>query len=120
MEVDLPQRQRCKTNRPQEEPPNPGFAAWDQEGVGESVAETGVGDPHHLVHPAVEGRIGVAALQLPEVEAVTVEHVSRQPAGVAFPIVPDVLENVGHLQTLTEADGPRHQRLAPGLDPVGV
>ena len=89
--MNLPQRERCKTDRPQEKPPNPSFTARDQEGVGESVTETGVGNSHHFAHPPVKRRIGMTVLQLAEVEAVTAEHVSRQPAGAALQIVPDIL-----------------------------
>ena len=44
-----------------------------------------------------------------EVEAGISEHTAWQPAGPAGQVFPDVLENVRHLQPLTEGDGQIHQ-----------
>ncbi len=51
-----------------------------------------------------------------EIESDFVKDIPRQPAGSAAPVFPDVLENVGHLQTLSERDRQRKQFVPIAID----
>ena len=48
------------------------------------------------------------------------EHFLRQPAGPAAAILPDILQDVGHLQALREGHGQLVQRAALAGDVCGV
>src|SRR5260370_32713089 len=76
----------------------------------------GMSHADQLAHAGMES--GVVALrgQLREVDAVPGEELLRQPAGPAAAVLPDVLQDVRHLQPLCEGYGETMQCRAPLRD----
>ena len=75
-----------------------------------------LGHADQLAQCRAERGIRLAGLKRAQVKPGLLEHVSRQPTRAARPVVPDVLENVGHLQALAERHGELQQLLAMAVD----
>ena len=110
--MDLAQRQHGETDRPKTEAPDADLALRNHAGVLERVAQVRVREADELVEALLERGRRVQLLEAREVEVAARKHRARQPACVRLPVVPDVLQDVRHLQPLAERDGEAHQRLA--------
>ena len=78
----------------------PGFMGGNEQNVLQSVPELAPRDRHQLEEPVEEPRIGLAGGQPIQLKTRRPEHVSREPTRATPLVVPQVLENVGHLQSL--------------------
>src|SRR5690606_25086150 len=114
--MDLAQRQHRQPDRPQTEAPNPGLALRDQARVLERIAQVRVRDPEQMIKAFLEARRKMRVLEPLEAEIAAAENRARQPAGLRAAIVPDILQDIGHLQSLTERDGELHHALAVSLE----
>ena len=70
--------------------------------------------------PSDEARIGLSGREGTQFKSGRAEDVPRQPAYAAAAVLPHVLEDVDHLQPLTEGDRQRQQIVPPSVDLVGV
>jgi hypothetical protein len=61
-----------------------------------------VADAEQLVQPVAERRLQMPLLELLQVERAVRKHGARQPARSGRPVVPNVLQDVRHLQALAE------------------
>ncbi len=59
-----------------------------------------MGDGHQLLHAGGETAAAALGVQMRQINAVAGEDLLRQPARAAAAILPDILEDVGHLQAL--------------------
>src|SRR6185369_10365367 len=109
--MDLAQREHREADGPKTEPPNAGLALRNQRGVLERVAQVGVRETDELVETYLERARRMQLLEVLEIEVAARKHRARQPARVRLPVVPDVLEYIGHLQPLTERHGETHHRV---------
>ena len=110
--VNLAQREHREADRPETEAPDADLALRDHAGVLERVAQMRVAEPEQLVEPFLERARRVQLFEPLELEVAAREHRARQPARVRLPVVPDVLQDVGHLQALPERHGEPHHRVA--------
>src|SRR4029077_2162756 len=76
----------------------------------------GMSHADQLAHPGTESGVVTLWRQLRQLDAVPGEELLRQPAGPAAPVLPDVLQDVRHLQPLCERYGETVQCRAPLRD----
>ena len=76
----------------------------------------GMSHADQLAHAATESGVVTLWRQLRELDAVPVKDLVRQPAGPAAAVLPDVLQDVRHLQPLCEGYGETVQCRAPLRD----
>ncbi len=67
-----------------------------------------VSDADQLAQPGDELGGGMVLIQILQRKSIG-EHAARQPAGVGAPVIPDVFEDVGHLQPLAKTNRQLHQ-----------
>ena len=72
--------------------------------------------PHQREQPVGEAGAIVPCGQGAQIDSGFKEDVPRQPAHIAAPVVPYILEDVGHLQPLPEGHGQREQFVATFVD----
>ena len=100
--VDFPQREHGETECPEAEAADAGFLRGDGERIRERIAQVCVGDADELIDGGVEGGAIASGGQRFELEPGAAEDIAREPAHAASPVVPGVLEDVGHLEALAE------------------
>ena len=65
----------------------------------------GMRNPDHVAQCGGERRITASRRQARHVHAELLEFLAGQPADASLPIFPEVLEDIGELQTLSERRG---------------
>ncbi len=71
---------------------------------------------HQLLQSLIERRLVPLIGDFPQIHAGFVKDLPRQPARAAFLVLPDILQNIRHLQALAERHGQPHHRLAMFFD----
>src|ERR1700733_9864055 len=100
MTNNLAQGKHRKANGPQTEAADAPLAARYQQCVRQRVAQVRVGNTDELLHAGGEARIVALGGQLLDVEAVAGKELLWQPTSAAAAVLPDVLQNIRHLQSL--------------------
>src|SRR5690606_23726501 len=114
--MNLTQRQHREADGPQAEAADADLALRDQARVLERVAQMRVRDAEQMIQAFAETARQMPVLEPLEAEAVLTEDRARQPARVRASIVPDILQDVRHLQALPERDRKPHEPLAMPLE----
>ncbi len=107
MRMQLAQRQHREPDRPETETPNALLAFRNHARVLERVTQMRVRDADQPLEPFAKRVALVQILEPREIEVLR-EDRARQPARVRLTIVPDVFQDVRHLQSLAE----RHRELS--------
>ena len=106
------QGQRGQSKSPQAVPADPGFTGRNDldepQGVFQVLARNG----DDFDQSPGERGVVLPRAQRGQVEAGSEKNVPRQPARTAPPVLPDVLEDIGHLQPLAEGDRQGEQFVA--------
>ena len=118
--VDVAQGQHRHAQRPQAEAPDPGLIAGQQQRVLQRIAQVHAGDADQVPQGLLEFPAVAQGGGAVQGHAVALQHRLRQPAHVALLVVPDVLEDVGHLQALAERDRQLHQLVVVFIDGAGI
>src|SRR6185436_20056879 len=103
--MDLAQREHGEADRPQAKAADSRLALRNQARVLERIAQMRVTDADQLVQAVAERGLRVPRLEPFEIHRAARENGARQPARARLTVVPDVLQDVRHLQTLTERYG---------------
>ena len=108
--MDPLQSQHGKPDSPQAEAANSRLVAGNQQSERKRIAQVRMRHADQFAHRGVKAGIRLAGAQRLQLEAVAGEHVLREPARSAAAILPDILQDVGHLQALSEG----HVQLVQG------
>ena len=110
--MNTAQGQRRQSKSPQAVPADPGFASGNDLDEPPGIFQVLAGNGDDCGQSPGEGGIVVPGAQGGQVETGSDKDVPRQPARTAPPVLPDVLEDIGHLQALSEGDRQGEQLVA--------
>ena len=110
--VDTAKREHGHPECPQAEPADTRFAGGNEQREAQRIREVQTGDCHQMQQTRDELGSGSTGGKCPQVESDRTKDILRQPACAPAMVVPYVLENVRHLQSLSEGDRQR-EKLPP-------
>src|SRR5205814_803501 len=86
----------------------------------ERIAQVCVSHADELGETRIEAGSGAPGRELRQHDAVAGKGLLRKPAGAAAAVLPEILQDVGHLQPLRERHGELGERVVPGGDRRGI
>ena len=106
---ELAQRQHRHAYGPQAEIADAGFVGRDQQRVAQCLFQMAVRDGNQPDQSGAESFISVFSVEFFQIKPQFREQFPRQPACALVEVFPDVFQDVGHLQALSERYGQRHE-----------